>query len=82
MPQTETQKAQAYERIAPDTGLPEAQRAERMDRRQVLNKRADGHPMRIQTPADFDGFPDSPKTCEWVEIGPGRSKRVPLTERG
>jgi hypothetical protein len=82
MPQTEAQKAQAYERVAPNTGLPVEQKAERMDRRRVKAARADGHPMRIQTPSDFDGFSDSPKTCEWVEIGPGRYRRVPLNERG
>ena len=75
-------KAKRYEAMYPGTGVSNREKEERLDRKISLARKQSGHPMRISTPGDFRSFPDSPKTCEWVEIGPGRFKRVPLTERG
>ncbi len=77
---SESAKAQKYEQAYPGTGIPDEQKAERFDRRDVKRRRQSGHPMRITVPSHFDGFAESTKTCEWVEIAPGRFKRVPLAQ--
>lgn len=71
-------QAERYERLFPQTGVSTDDKIERMDRRDARARGASGHPMRIMTPTAFKGFEDNPKTCEWIEIGPGRYRRVAI----
>lgn len=72
-------KSDKYDRMFPATGISEAQKEERIDRREIKARRSSGHPMRITVPSHFEGFGEGTKTCDWVEVAPGRYKRVPLT---
>ena len=72
--------ADQYEKLYPGTGVSEAHAEERMERILFKNERDSlQRTARTNTfvvPDSFEGFEDSDTTCKWVEIGPGRYKRV------
>lgn len=78
---SEAKLAAQYERLHPQTGIPDAQKAERQDRRNTNARHRSGHPMRIVTPEGVENLQNDRPAARWEEIGPGRYRRISAKEQ-